>query len=99
MSSEKPSVFVSCGQFNEREKRLGRRICSLLDELRPDVVAYFAENQSTVEGLSDQILKSLHRAAGFICVMHARGAITTPDKGTVVGVPFGSSKRLRLRRS
>lgn len=49
----------------------------------PDVDAYFAENQSTVEGLSNNILKALYKAAGFICVMHQRGDIETPDKRKV----------------
>jgi len=84
MSSEKPLVFISCGQYTESEKRFGKNICLLLEQLRPDVAPYFAEDQSTVEGLSNQILKSLHRAAGFVCVMHARGTITTPDKKAIV---------------
>ena len=43
----------------------------------------FAENQSTVEGLSTHILNALNRSAGFICVMHRRGDVTTPDGNTV----------------
>src|SRR6476619_7475787 len=79
----KPLVFVSCGQFNESEKRLGKRICELIRELRPDVEPYFAENQSTIEGLSNNILAALYRAAGFICVMHRRGDIETPDNRVI----------------
>lgn len=75
---------MSCGQATEAERRLGKNICNLIRELRPDVDAYFAENQSTVEGLSHHILQALYRAAGFICVMHRRGDIETPDKRTVV---------------
>jgi hypothetical protein len=84
VSSEKALVFVSCGQYTESERKLGKDICQLLRRLRPDVEPYFADNQSTPEGLSDHILKALHRAAGFICVMHARGSIATPDGATVV---------------
>src|SRR5260370_1789959 len=79
MSIDKPLVFVSCGQYSESEKRLGKNICTLLERLRPDVAPYFAEDQSTVEGLSNHILKALHRAAGFICVMHRRGDLAAPD--------------------
>ena len=59
----KPLVFVSCGQYTDAEKRLGRDICALLKELRPDVEPYFAEDQSTVEGLSNHILNLLERGA------------------------------------
>jgi hypothetical protein len=79
MPSEKPLVFVSCGQYSKTEKQLGRDICSLLRELRPDVAPYFAEDQSTVEGLSNQVLRALHRAAGLICIMHRRGDLQLPD--------------------
>lgn len=79
----KPLIFVSCGQCSEEEKRLGRNICALLGELRPDVEAYFADYQSTPEGLSDNVLKALNKAGGFICVMHSRGDIRTPDGITV----------------
>ena len=79
MCSEKPLVFVSCGQYTEVEKRLGKDICELLRELRPDVNPYFAQDQSTVDGLSSNILKALHRCAGFICVMHRRGDLRTPE--------------------
>ena len=78
MGLGKPLVFVSCGQYTENERRLGRHICSLLAHLRPEVTPYFAD-QSTVEGLSSQVLKALYRAAGFICVMHRRGDFSTPD--------------------
>jgi hypothetical protein len=83
MSSDKPLVFVSCGQHSDSEKQLGKNICSLLEEVRPDVTPYFAEYQSTAEGLSNQILKALHRAACVICVMHPRGVIEAPDGRTV----------------
>jgi hypothetical protein len=55
----------------------------LLGELRPDVEAYFADDQSSVEGLSSNILSALYRAAGFICVMHRRGNIETPENKIV----------------
>jgi hypothetical protein len=83
MAFDKPLVFISCGQYNDTEKRLGKDICSLLASLRPDVNPYFAEDQSTVEGLSNQVLKALHRAAGFICVMHRRGDLMVPEGGKI----------------
>jgi hypothetical protein len=79
MISDKPLIFISCGQYTDRERRLGKDICSLLAALRPDVPPYFAEDQSTVEGLSNQVLRALNRAAGFICIMHRRGDLSVPD--------------------
>src|SRR6266478_2474242 len=75
MKSEKPLVFVSCGQFTEAERKLGNDISVLIAELRPDLEPYFAQNQSSVEGLSSNILRALHEAAGFICIMHQRGDV------------------------
>jgi len=79
----KPVVFVSCGQYSDAEKELGRGICELIGELRKDVEPYFAENQSTVVGLSNHILKTLYRCAGLICVMHKRGNVNTPENKEV----------------
>jgi len=73
--SDKPVIFISCGQYTDRERGLGADICKLIQEVRPDLEPYFAQNQSTLEGLSDNILKALHSAAGFICVMHERGEV------------------------
>lgn len=82
MSSPRPLIFVSCGQYTAAEKKLGTDICALLSELRPDLEACFAEDQSTAEGLSAHVLRALHKAAGFICVMHARGESQLPDGKT-----------------
>ena len=83
MDDLRPTVFVSCGQFTAAEKQLGRDICALLEELRPDVKPYFAETVSSVRALSAGILQALHQSAGFICVMHHRGEIHTPSGGTI----------------
>lgn len=83
MVSEKPVVFVSCGQYTEAEKGLGKDICTLIRKLCPDVEPYFAENQSSVEGLSNHILMSLFRSSGFICIMHRRGELKTPASKTI----------------
>ena len=79
----KPLVFISCGQYAAEERRLGADICALVKELRPDMEPYFADNQSSADGLSTHILNALSRSAGFVCVMHRRGNITLPDGRTV----------------
>lgn len=75
----KPFVFISCGQYLEREKKLGLTIKQLV-ELRTPFDGYFAEDQSSVNGLVANILERLYNCAGFICVMHPRGTVTN-DKG------------------
>ncbi|MEX2260511.1 MAG: hypothetical protein WD696_01095, partial [Bryobacteraceae bacterium] len=81
--SDKPLIFVSCGQYTTAEKKLGSDVCALIREVRPDFEPYFADTQSTAEGLSSHILKALFRSAGFICIMHQRGDVLTPDGRTV----------------
>jgi hypothetical protein len=74
-----PSViFISCGQFTENEKKLGRTVCDLINELTP-YVPYFAENQSSLSGLNQNIFNKLGESAGFIAIMHPRGTVTFPD--------------------
>lgn len=82
--AEKPIVFISCGQDTLQERQLGRDICSLIADLRPDANAYFAQNQSTVEGLNSNIFGYLHRSAALICVMHGRGEITLPEGRSLI---------------
>jgi hypothetical protein len=81
--NKEPLVFISCGQYTVQEAELGREICTLVQATHPEAIAYFAETQSTFEGLSSHILKALYQAAAFICVMHRRGDIVTPEGRTI----------------
>jgi hypothetical protein len=74
-------VFISCGQYNDSEKSLGKKIKDLLEE-NTDLEAYFAENQSSLQGLSSHIMGALNRAVGFIGVLHHRGVDVTGVYGT-----------------
>jgi hypothetical protein len=74
----KPLVFISCGQYTSQEKKLGADISDLIKEMTP-CEGYFAENQNSLQGLSQHIFGALNRAAGFIAVMHYRGQIETPS--------------------
>jgi hypothetical protein len=76
MSRDK--VFISCGQHTERERALGKGIVQLVEELTP-FEGYFAQNVSSLEGLTGSILPTLREAVGFIYVMHHRGQIVGPD--------------------
>jgi hypothetical protein len=76
MSGRKGTVFISCGQFSEPERALGRRVAELVEELTP-FEGYFAENQISLEGLTRSILGKLFDSVGFIAIMHNRGKVQT----------------------
>jgi hypothetical protein len=75
---DKALVFISCGQFTDEERQLGKDVCELVNGTS-GLQAYYAENQSTVKGVAEHILGALDRAAGFIAIMHHRGEVTTPS--------------------
>ena len=78
----KPTVFISCGQFTEAEKRLGRQIAQMVKTVA-GLEPFFAEDVQDLNGLDDNILKALRDCAGVIVVLHPRGKIERPDKTTV----------------
>lgn len=67
------TIFVSCGQFTEDEKNLGKRICEIVRLSRHE--PYFAETQSNLRGLHENILTKLFECSGLITVMHPRGEV------------------------
>jgi hypothetical protein len=73
---ETPVIFLSCGQYREDEKALGKRVKELLEE-NGSVEVYFAENQSTFDAFTKNILGALNRCVGFIGIMHHRGEVGT----------------------
>ena len=74
-------VFISCGQYTEEEKRLGRKVAGLVSELTP-FDPYFADFQSSLEALTENILGRLHKCVGFIAIMHPRGDVVFPGGST-----------------
>ena len=76
----RPVIFVSCGQVTDDERKLGKDVCDLIKQLTP-FDPYFAENQATLEGVSENILRAINGSAGMIAVMHPRGEVSSP-KGT-----------------
>lgn len=89
MNTQDPIVFISCGQRTEPERQLGRDICALVRELTP-FRPYFADNQSTLEGLTSNILQALDRASGFIAVYHRRGLVAFSDAPDAARFHLGS---------
>jgi hypothetical protein len=75
---DQPLVFISCGQFSDEERSLGKSVEKAIRELT-GFDAYFAENQNSLQGLSENIFNSLKRASGFVAIMHHRGRVTTPS--------------------
>jgi|SRR6516165_9560107 hypothetical protein len=68
-----PIIFVSCGQYTEDEKRLGKKVCEIVRGLNYE--PYFAENQNSLRGLHENILAKLNECAGMISIMHPRGEV------------------------
>lgn len=75
---DKPTILIACGQFTDDERNLGKAVCKLVEEPTP-CEAYFAENQTSLEGLTKNTLGALDRCAGLMMIMHPRGRVTFPD--------------------
>lgn len=82
LMSGRPTVFISCGQFSEAEKRLGKQIAEMVKAVA-GLEPFFAEDVQDLNGLDENILKALRDCVGFIVVMHPRGTVTRPDGTTV----------------
>jgi hypothetical protein len=75
--TREPLVFVSCGQSTPGERELGKAVAKLVEE-KTTCTTYFAENQTTLEGVTENILKRLNDAVAFIAIMHPRGDVSNP---------------------
>lgn len=81
---DRPTVFISCGQVTEDERELGRSLAALVESQTP-CRGYFAQNQQSLRGVSENILAALYRSVAFVAVMHHRGTVTTPSGGHIRG--------------
>ncbi len=70
-------VFVSCGQRTVEEKALGSKICELINATE-NLNGYFAQDESTLEGLTGNIFMRLDKCVALITVMHRRGRVAVP---------------------
>lgn len=76
-------IFISCGQHHPHEKQLGKQIKQLIDQVN-GFEGYFAENQQSFDGLTQNIFNALYSAAAFVAVMHRRDAVSGNDyRGSV----------------
>ena len=78
MPDKRKTIFISCGQFADHERELGKAVCELVDH-GTLFQAYFAERQTSLKALSENILKRLYEAVGIIVIMHHRGTVESPD--------------------
>jgi hypothetical protein len=74
-------IFVSCGQYTETEKSLGKAIVRMTNDIT-GLEAFFAEEVQDLNGLDSNILGALRDSAAFITIMHPRGKIIRPDGST-----------------
>ena len=78
MPEQRKTVFISCGQFTDEERELGKRVCDLVTK-RTAFEGYFAQNQTTLKALSENVLRRLYESVGLIAIMHHRGRIEGRD--------------------
>src|SRR5438132_2189480 len=68
------SIFISCGQRTDEERNLGTAVAELVKS-KTQLSPYFAEDQSSLAGLTTNIFNALNDAAGFIAILHHRGSV------------------------
>jgi hypothetical protein len=78
MAESRKTVFISCGQYAPEERELGKQVCEMVEKYTP-FEGYFAENQTTLKALSENILRRLYESVGLIVIMHHRGKIEDRD--------------------
>ncbi len=76
------TIFISCGQFTDAEKRLGKQIADMVRAITA-LEPFFAEEVQDLNGLDANILRALHDCVAFITVMHPRGEINRPGKSVL----------------
>src|SRR5208337_4442257 len=77
------TIFISCGQFTDAEKRLGKQIAEMVKKMT-GLEPFFAEEVQDLNGLDTNILNALHHCVAFITVMHPRGEIKRPGGSVLV---------------
>src|SRR5258708_22092390 len=78
MTERRKTVFISCGQYAPEERELGKQVCEMVAKYTP-FEGYFAENQTTLKALSENVLSRLYESVGLIVIMHHRGKIEGRD--------------------
>jgi hypothetical protein len=63
-------IFISCGQYRDEERSLGQAVQREVERLT-DCRGYFAQNQSTFQALSTNVLNAL-----YCCVVSSESCTT-----------------------
>src|SRR5438445_7547459 len=95
---KKQLIFISCGQYTEAEKLLGRKIAEMVRS-STGLEAFFAEDGQDLNGLDDNILKALRDCVGFIAVLHPRGNITRPDRSVLTRASIWIEQEIAIATS
>ena len=80
-----PHVFISCGQWSDSEKNVGRALAVAVQDAFPGVKGYFAQNVNSLRGLQRNIFEAIDSCVGFVAVIHPRGEVRGGSKKTVRG--------------
>lgn len=76
-------VFISCGQQTAEEIALGNAVFQAVNNV-DGLDAYFAENQSSLEGVTNNIFRAIYTSSALITIMHRRNQLTETDwRGSV----------------
>jgi len=67
-------VFISCGQSSNEERALGEKIYDLIKHQTP-YKPYYADKQTSLKGLTDNIFNQLNKCVGLVAVLHKRNPI------------------------
>ena len=83
-AAEAPIIFVSCGQWSDEEKSIGRALAQVINA---DTIAngFFAENKNSLGALTAEILTPLSKCVGVVAVMHHRGNVNLGEGHFVRG--------------
>lgn len=74
MNEYKKIIFIACGQRENREKELGKRIVALI-ESRGNFKPFLAEVAHSFNALTSEIFENLNHCVGFIAILHRREKI------------------------
>jgi len=77
------TIFISCGQYTDAEKRLGKQISEMVSKLT-DLEPFLAEEVQDLNGLDANILNALRNCVAFITVLHPRGEIKRPGGSPLI---------------
>lgn len=80
-------VFISCGQSTPGERALGAKIFELIKNKTP-YQPYYADQQTSLRGLTDNIFNQLNKCVGLIVVLQKRDPIGDPKEGVYRGSLF-----------